>query len=162
MFGLFSNNTCPVQPAEKQWIENGMLWYRAMLGDEFLSQIHILFPSEIVNPEREGSEEYAKEIFSSLCKHLGIDTNIVELQFFTDDYVERPQGFTEEATPMPTSRYEETNSANGVKHVIYLNTVLLQSRGIVLYKYGGMCWILRRAYLRPLFWQVILLVKGLK
>ncbi len=84
MFGWF-RPTCPCDPATKQWIEERLRWLAKQFGLHILLERPIILPTAEFFPDPwDGSTKAARRMFERVCEYMGVDPDVLELQFFTD------------------------------------------------------------------------------
>jgi len=73
MFGWFQP-LCPLDTAEKAWVELRMNWLSAKLGQQRLLHATVMLPTpEFFPDELDGSAEDASKVFRRLCNHVKVD-----------------------------------------------------------------------------------------
>ncbi|MGI8981211.1 MAG: HEAT repeat domain-containing protein [Pirellulaceae bacterium] len=80
MFGWFQPQ-CPLDTAEKAWVELRMNWLLAKLGQQRLIDATVMLPTpEFFPDELDGREEDASKVFRRLCNHTKLDDRDILLE----------------------------------------------------------------------------------
>ena len=75
---------CPVTSEEQQWIEDSLQWFVGEFGDEVLRRPVVLPTSGFFPDAYAGTEADVHRVVGSLCGHLGVDPDRLEIEFFDD------------------------------------------------------------------------------
>lgn len=77
---------CPITDEDRDWIDQSLGWLASEFGIHRLRSVPVITPtSEYFPNPYAGSDEDAGEIFSSICRWMGVDASTVELAFFSED-----------------------------------------------------------------------------
>ena len=88
MFGWF-RPTCPVDSQAKAWIEERLDWLSNEFGLDVFPRRALILPHADSFPDKyDASEESARVLLDRVCRHMGADPILVELELFTN-----PDGF---------------------------------------------------------------------
>lgn len=99
MFGWFQPQ-CPVNTAEKAWLEMRMNWLAAKLGRQRLLDATVMLPTPEFFPDKlDGSAEDATKIFTRLCQHVRVDAKEILLDAWSDKEMEGARGLYVQETP---------------------------------------------------------------
>ena len=83
MFGWFQPQ-CPLDTAEKAWVELRMNWLSAKLGKQRLIDATVMLPTpEFFPDELDGSEQDASKVFRRLCDHVKVDERDILLEVWS-------------------------------------------------------------------------------
>ena len=76
---------CPIDPADREWIDARWQWLEGEFGTQRLRQASMILPTAEFFPDPfHGTEEHARRELDRLCGYTSIDPAMVELSFFKD------------------------------------------------------------------------------
>ncbi len=76
---------CPVEAADKVWIEESMLWLIEEFGSDTLRSVMVVLPTDEFFPETfSEDEDDVHALVNRVCGYMGVNPDRVELEFFTD------------------------------------------------------------------------------
>jgi hypothetical protein len=77
---------CPVTAEDKAWIEESMLWLIEEFGREAILGATVVLPTDEFFPDDfSEDEEDVQALVERVCVYMGVDSERVELEFFTDE-----------------------------------------------------------------------------
>ena len=80
----FRGPRCHLEPEEKAWVEQRLLWLHQQFGPEPVRRPP-LDPTSSLLPRRwSGSDEDGVGLLQRLCSHMQVDATRIELQFYSD------------------------------------------------------------------------------
>jgi len=83
MFGF--SKKLPLTDKERLWIEESLLWLLKEFGTDFFLKQQLVLPEARFFPEKfTGSEECVRNLVNRICQFMDVDTNHVEVEFFSD------------------------------------------------------------------------------
>ena len=97
MFGwLTTKPTCPVEPAERTWLESRTRWLVSEFGREAARGAKVILPTpEFFPDEYDASEAAGRVLFDRVSGYLGINPAGLELHFFASQPPPPGVGFHE-------------------------------------------------------------------
>jgi len=99
MFGWFQPQ-CPLDTAEKAWVELRMNWLSAKLGKQRLIDATVMLPTlEFFPDELDGSEQDAIKVFRRLCNHVKVGERDVLLEVWNSKAMKGALGLYVQENP---------------------------------------------------------------
>jgi hypothetical protein len=84
MFNWF-RPSCPLVTSEKVWIETRLNWLARRLGRDRLLTATVVEPEDEFSPgEFQATDDYAKQLYGRIAKHMQIDPAQVELRIYDE------------------------------------------------------------------------------
>lgn len=85
MFGLFAPS-CPIETAEKAWVEWRMRWLATRLGIDRMLDATVVLPTDAFFPEKYQADEASARIcLDRVCKHMRVDPMALTLTVLPDE-----------------------------------------------------------------------------
>lgn len=106
MFGLFRPK-CPLDTAEKAWVEWRMRWLCHCLGFERLAEARVILPTEqFFTGPYQRDEASARRWFDRMCQYMRVDPGTLSLHVLPDEEMPGAAGLYEkgDAGPSPVRR----------------------------------------------------------
>src|SRR4051794_18250543 len=101
MFGWFKA-TCPVEPAQRVWLQGRMRWLAGEFGLERARQGRLILPTPEFFPEAyDATPAAGRVLFDRVARYMGINPGPIELVWYEDQ-------------PLPVDGWQQSQGAAGL------------------------------------------------
>lgn len=85
MWRFWKNNNLPIEPEDKEWLEDCFLWFEEKLGRDFLISNPMILPTkEYFNWDFTGKERDAEFVLDRVIEIMKADSRRISLSFYSE------------------------------------------------------------------------------